>query len=106
MKLNGVIDGTSTNNNLNDGYLTNNGPQYSSAFAEYFVKYIQAFESQGAHIDAITIQNEPLNSQAGYPTMYMFDYEQADLIQNYIGPALANAGLNTKVWAYDHNTGM
>jgi glucosylceramidase len=106
MKLNGVIDGTTTNNNLNDGYLTNNGAQYSSAFAEYFVKYIQAYEAQGAHIDAITIQNEPLNSQAGYPTMYMFDYEQADLIQNYIGPALANAGLNTKVWAYDHNTGM
>jgi glucosylceramidase len=26
MKLNGVIDGTTTNNNLNDGYLTNNGP--------------------------------------------------------------------------------
>jgi glucosylceramidase len=106
MKLNGVIDGSTTNNNLNDGYLTNNGPQYSSAFAEYFVKYIQAYEAQGANIDAITLQNEPLNSQAGYPTMYMFDSEQADLIQNYVGPALANAGLNTKIWAYDHNTGM
>jgi glucan endo-1,6-beta-glucosidase len=108
MKLNGVIDGTTTNNNLNDGYLTNNGAlgEDSSAFAEYFVKYIQAYEAHGAHIDAITLQNEPLNSQAGYPTMYMFDYEQADLIQDYVGPALANAGLNTKIWAYDHNTGM
>lgn len=106
MKLNGVIDGTTTKNNLNDGYLTNNGAQYSSAFAEYFVKYIQAYEAQGAHIDAITIQNEPLNSQAGYPTMYMFSNEQADLIQNYVGPALKNAGLDTKIWAYDHNTGM
>jgi glucosylceramidase len=37
--------------------------------------------------------------------MYMVGFEQAGLIQNYIGPALANAGLNTKVWAYDHNTG-
>jgi O-glycosyl hydrolase len=106
MKLNNAIDGDTTNNNLNDGYLTNNGPQDSSAFAEYFVKYIQAYEAQGAPIDAITIQNEPLNSQAGYPTMYMFDYEQADLIQDYVGPALANAGLDTKIWAYDHNTGM
>jgi glucosylceramidase len=106
MKLNSVIDGTTTNNNLNDGYLTNNGAQYSSAFAGYFVKYIQAYEAQGAHIDAITIQNEPLNSQAGYPTMYMFSDEQANLIQNYVGPALKNAGLDTKLWAYDHNTGM
>lgn len=105
MKLNGVIDGTTNNNNLNDGYLTNNGAQYSSAFAQYFVKYIQAFQAKGAPIDAITVQNEPLNSQAGYPTMYMFSNEQASLIQNYIGPALAAAGLNTKVWAYDHNTG-
>lgn len=108
MKLNGVIDGNTNNNNLNDGYLTSAGlgsTGYSSAFAQYFVKYIQAYEAAGAHIDAITIQNEPLNSQAGYPTMYMFDYEQAGLIQDYVGPALASAGLNTKVWAYDHNTG-
>jgi O-glycosyl hydrolase len=108
MKLNGVIDGNTNNNNLNDGYLTSGGTGstgYSSAFAQYFVKYIQAYEALGAHIDAITVQNEPLNSQAGYPTMYMFDYEQSDLIQKYIGPALASAGLDTKVWAYDHNTG-
>ena len=105
MKLNGVIDGDTTNNNLNDGYLTNNGPQYSSQFAEYFVKYIQAYKALGATINAITIQNEPLNSQAGYPTMYMFDYEQADLIQGYVGPALSKAGLSTEIWAYDHNTG-
>jgi O-glycosyl hydrolase len=106
MKLNGVIDGSTNNNNLNDGYITNNGAQYSSAFAQYFVKYIKAFEALGATIDAITVQNEPLNSQAGYPTMYMFSNEQGTLIQDYIGPALASAGLSTKIWAYDHNTGM
>ena len=105
MKLNNAIDGVTTNNNLNDGYLTNNGAQDSSAFAEYFVKYIQAYKAQGATINAITIQNEPLNSQAGYPTMYMFDYEQGDLIKNYVSPALSKAGLNTAIWAYDHNTG-
>ena len=106
MKLNGVIDGNTDNNNLNDGYLDNSGAGYSSAFAQYFVKYIQAFANLGATVDAITIQNEPLNSQAGYPTMYMFDSEQASLIQNYVGPALSSANLNTEIWAYDHNTGM
>ncbi|PWY76025.1 glucan endo-1,6-glucosidase BGN16.3 [Aspergillus sclerotioniger CBS 115572] len=107
MKLNGVIDGSTTNNNLNDGYLTSGGTGstgYSSEFAQYFVKYIEAYEALGATIDAITIQNEPLNSQSGYPTMYVYDYESAQLIQNYIGPALANAGLSTEIWAYDHNT--
>lgn len=105
MKLNGVIDGDETDNNLNDGYLTS-GVGYSSEFAQYFVDYIQAYEALGATINAITIQNEPLNSDSGYPTMYMYDYEQGDLILNYVGPALADAGLDTAIWAYDHNTGM
>lgn len=108
MKLNDAIDTTTTNNNLNDGY-TGAGvgtAGYSSEFAQYFVKYIEAYEALGATINAITIQNEPLNSQTGYPTMYMYDYEQGDLIQEYVGPALASAGLDVSVWAYDHNTGM
>ncbi|CEJ57397.1 Putative Beta-1,6-glucanase [Penicillium brasilianum] len=106
MKLNGVIDGTTTNNNLNDGYLSGGtgSSGYATAFANYFVKYIKAYANLGAHIDAITIQNEPLNSQSGYPTMYVYADESAQLIQNYIGPAIANAGLNTDIWAYDHNT--
>ncbi|CAK4032391.1 Glycoside hydrolase, family 30 [Lecanosticta acicola] len=104
MKLNDEIDGSTNNNSLNDGYLTNNGAQYSSQFAQYFVKYISNFNSAGANITAITIQNEPLNSQAGYPTMYMYDYEQANLVKYYVGPALKNAKLGTAIWAYDHNT--
>ncbi|KAJ5623420.1 beta-1-6-glucanase [Penicillium lividum] len=106
MKMNGVIDGNTTDNNLDDGYLNggtaNSG--YASAFADYFVKYIQAYQDLGVSIDAITIQNEPLNSQSGYPTMYVYAEESAELIQNYVGPALADAGLDTTVWAYDHNT--
>jgi O-glycosyl hydrolase len=107
MKLNGVIDGDTTNNNLNDGYLSGGvgTSGYSSEFAQYFVKYIQAYKSLGATIDAITIQNEPLNSQSGYPTMYTFAQESGNLIQSYVGPALADAGLDVKIWAWDHNTG-
>ncbi|EED14243.1 beta-1,6-glucanase Neg1, putative [Talaromyces stipitatus ATCC 10500] len=106
MKLNSAIDGNTNNNNLNDGYMGNGvgSSGYSSAFAQYFVKYIQAYKALGATIDAITLQNEPLNSQAGYPTMYMYAEEQGDLVQNYVGPALAKAGLSTSIWAYDHNT--
>lgn len=97
MKLNGDLYGNTDNNNLND----NNGSQ----FAQLFVDYLKAYENAGAHVDAITIQNEPLNSQSGYMTMYVYADESASLIQNNVGPALANAGLPTKIWAYDHNTG-
>lgn len=73
MKLSGQLLST-TNNNLNDGYLDNNGPGYSQQFADYFVKYIQAFDSAGASVNAITIQNEPLFTSDGYPTMYVANH--------------------------------
>ncbi|EEA19831.1 Endo-1,6-beta-D-glucanase neg1 [Talaromyces marneffei ATCC 18224] len=115
MKLNNRLDKSTknttlgqsiTNNTLDDGHSgTGVGSAgYSSEFAQYFVKYIQAYTALGANIDAITIQNEPLNSQSGYPTMYMLDSEQGSLIQSYVGPALASAGLKTAIWAYDDNT--
>ena len=97
MQLDGELTGTTVNNNLNHAY--------QSQFGEYFVKYLQAFQAKGITVDAITIQNEPLNSQAGYPTMYVYDDESGNLINQVVGPALRNAGLNTAVWAYDHNTG-
>lgn len=97
MKLNGVLDGTTVNNNLN--------PDYRDSLADYFVKYLQAYAEAGASVDAITIQNEPLNSQSGYPTMYVYADESGDIISQNVGPALQAAGLSTQVWAYDHNTG-
>ncbi|KAI5360547.1 Putative glycoside hydrolase family 30, glycosyl hydrolase, all-beta [Septoria linicola] len=104
MKLNGALLGKTDQNNLNDGYLGPTQTNYISQYAQYFVKYIKAFAAQGVTVNAITLQNEPLWSSSTYPTMYMYDYEQGQLIQYHIGPALAKAGLSTSIWAYDHNT--
>lgn len=114
MKLNHNLIGSTINNNLNDSYIppntcpppSNGCGGYSEAFAQYFIRYIQEYSKRNATIDAITIQNEPLNSRAGFPTMYMYSREQGCLIQNCILPAFALANISTKVWAYDHNTGM
>lgn len=109
MKLNGQLVGNTTDNNLDDGYGTSNGlgsTGHTHAFAQYFVKYIQAYVDLGADIDAITIQNEPLNSQGGYPTMYIEADESGKLINGYVGPALQKANLSTTVWALDDNTGI
>lgn len=97
MQLDGVLTGTTQNNNLNH--------QYEDAYAQYFVKYLQAYDRAGAHVDAITLQNEPLNSRAQMPTLYIFADESGALVRDKVGPALRNAGLNTQIWAYDHNTG-
>lgn len=97
MKLNRVLDGNTTENNLD--------PAYKDSYAAYLVKYLQAYSDAGASVDAITIQNEPLFSSSGYPTMYVYAEDSGDIIQNNVGPALSAAGLDTVVWAYDHNTG-
>lgn len=78
-------------------------PEHYSTLASYFVKYIQAYEAQGIPIYAITAQNEPLFNPPGYPGMKMQATEQRDFIKNNLGPALAAAGLHTKIMIYDHN---
>ncbi|CZT14719.1 related to Endo-1,6-beta-D-glucanase BGN16.3 [Ramularia collo-cygni] len=97
---NNLDDGT----NLNDGSKGSGYPGLSQSFADYFVKYIQAFNDAGATVNAITIQNEPLNSKSNFPTMYVFAEESANLINEFVGPALRNANTSIPVWAYDHNT--
>ncbi|SFD08177.1 glucosylceramidase [Chitinophaga sp. CF118] len=77
-------------------------PEYYAAYAQYFVKYIQAMKAEGITIDAITPQNEPLHG-GNNPSMVMQATEQADFIKNHLGPAFRIAGINTKIIAYDHN---
>lgn len=74
-----------------------------TAFANYFVKYIQAYGAAGVPIDYISLQNEPENPTASYPSMQMHDNVQLALLQGYVLPALATANLSTKVFVWDHN---
>ena len=74
-----------------------------TAFANYFVKYIQAYQAAGVNVDYLTLQNEPLNITTSYPSMGMTAANQLALLQTYVLPALANANISTKVFAYDHN---
>ncbi len=77
-------------------------PEYYSAYAKYFVKYIEAMASEGINIDAITIQNEPLHP-GNNPSLLMKASDQAVFIKNHLGPAFENAGIKTKIIIYDHN---
>src|SRR5271168_6319 len=77
-------------------------PEYFSAYATYFIKYIQAMKAEGITIDTLTIQNEPLNEK-NTPSMLMLESEQDDFIKNHLGPAFQKAGIKTKIILYDHN---
>ncbi|MGA8438306.1 MAG: glycoside hydrolase family 30 beta sandwich domain-containing protein [Candidatus Sulfotelmatobacter sp.] len=88
-----------TNNDVKGGELR---PEYYPAFAKYFVKYIEAMRAEGIAIDAITVENEPLNPK-NTPSMVMFGQEQDTFIAKDLGPAFEKAGIRTKILLYDHN---
>jgi len=77
-------------------------PQYYAVYAQYFVKYIQAMQSNGIAIDAVTVQNEPQHG-GNNPSMLMSSTEEADFVKNHLGPAFQNSGITTKIIIWDHN---
>ena len=88
-----------TNNAVKGGQLK---PEYYQAYAGYFVRYINDMKAEGIRIDAITIQNEPLNEK-NTPSMQMLAPQQAVFIKDYLGPAFRRAGISAKIVLYDHN---
>jgi glucosylceramidase len=73
------------------------------ALANYFVKFVDAYQKAGVPIFAITPQNEPLNIPVDYTGMGMSPAEQGDFLSGYLGPAFHKAGLKTKIFIFDHN---
>jgi glucosylceramidase len=72
-------------------------------YANYLVKFLQAYKSAGVPVSLITPQNEPEYSPSNYPGSTMSAADQATFIGDYLGPAIHNAGLSTQILAYDHN---
>lgn len=92
------------NNSMNGGSLK--GKEVYNDFADYFVRYIKAFQAEGIKIDAITIQNEPMHETSGYPTMKMVWQEQNEIIRDFLGPKFRENAISTKIIIWDHNFDM
>jgi glucosylceramidase len=78
-------------------------PRYYDAFAEYFVKFIDAYATAGVPIYAISLQNEPNFEPGDYPGMNLPAAARARVIADHIGPRFAHAGIRTLIWDWDHN---
>lgn len=78
-------------------------PEYFQTWADYFVKFIKAYENKGIPIWGVTVQNEPMAKQKWESCIFTAE-EERDFIKNYLGPTLARNGLkNKKIVAWDHN---
>lgn len=77
-------------------------PAFYGDYATYFVNWIKAFEKEGIPICSITPQNEPLN-HLNSASLVMTWQEQLNFVKEALGPQLKQAGLKTKIYAFDHN---
>jgi glucosylceramidase len=73
-------------------------------YAQYFVKFLQAYAAEGVQIQAVTSQNEVDTDQDGRMPACLWGQEyEIEFISKHLGPALEKAGLPTKIWLLDHN---
>ena len=90
-----------TNNNmLHGGKLL---PEYNQAWANYYVKFIEAYEAEGIPVWGVTIQNEPMAVQIWESCIYTAE-EERDFLKNYLGPTFEKEGMGNKnIVVWDHN---
>ncbi len=73
-----------------------------STYANYFVRFVQAYEAHGIPIDAVTLQNEPYYEPWSYPGCRMEPADQIKLVK-VMGPAFQQNQIAAKILIWDHN---
>lgn len=77
--------------------------EYYSIWADYYVKFIQAYRAHDVHITATSVQNEPAAVQTWDSCIYSAS-EEAEFAVEYLGPKLREAGLSdVDIYVWDHN---
>ena len=78
-------------------------PEYRQAWANYYIKFINAYEKAGVPNWGLTVQNEPMAKQTWESCIFTAE-EERDFIKGYLGPTLHKAGMkDKKLIAWDHN---
>jgi glucosylceramidase len=78
-------------------------PSMYGPFANYFVKYVQAYAAAGIRVDYVSLQNEPLFVPSDYPGMLMDAATQTIVLRDFVLPAFAANNISTRLQVYDHN---
>jgi len=90
-----------TNNNMLEGGKLKK--EFYPAWANYFAKFIKAYEAEGIPIWGLSIQNEPMAVQRWESCIYTAE-EERDFLKDHLGPTLERAGFgDKKIIVWDHN---
>lgn len=90
-----------TNNNvLHGGKLKH---EYDQSWANFYVKFINAYEKAGIPVWGLSVQNEPMATQTWESCLYTAE-EERDFVKNFLGPTLYKQGMaSKKLIIWDHN---
>ena len=66
------------------------------AYAQYLIKWVQAYQGQGITVEAVAPQNEP-NFGQNYPSCLWGTSTYVTFVGKYLGPAITTAGINLKI---------
>ena len=72
-------------------------PKVLQTYANYFVKWIEAYRAEGVDVFAVLPQNEPNQSQV-FPSCVWSGAQLAEFIGEYLGPTLAASNSNVELW--------
>ncbi|CAN5415048.1 glycoside hydrolase family 30 protein [soil metagenome] len=93
----------SNNDMLHGGKLLTD---FYQPWANYYVKFINAYQKEGIPIWGLTIQNEPMATQKWESCVFTAE-EERDFLKLNLGKTLAKAGLgDKKIIIWDHNRDM
>ena len=90
-----------TNGEMNHGGQLR--PECRAAWAQCYVRFIQAYAAEGVPVWGVSVQNEPAAVQRWDSCIYSAE-EERDFVRDHLGPALHGAGLgHVKIVVWDHN---
>mgnify|MGYP006284777299 FL=1 len=96
------IRGSSENNYQGTGGSLK--PEYEETYADYLVKYLDAYRSEGVDIWGITPVNEPHGNNGQWESMHFTPESQNSFIRKYLGPKLKSGhNKDVKLLIYDQN---
>lgn len=78
-------------------------PEYAQSWANYFTKFIKAYQHEGIPVWGISIQNEPMATQRWESCIFTAE-EERDFLKNFLGPTMEREGFaDKKIIVWDHN---
>jgi glucosylceramidase len=78
--------------------------KYFRSYANYFLKFLQAYSAEGVTIQAVTTQNEVDTDQDGRMPACLWGQEyEIEFVKDHLGPVLKANNMPTKIWLLDHN---